>query len=187
MARLTPQQWIAIRRAWELDPRPGTGWLTVRGGGPWDVTTEAIRKRRIAEGWRKHRRDPAVEHHADGAAGAEGCEIGGFALPPLPNAGDPEAAAFGPPFGGAAGADEDAIRAQVLAQHRRDWQVVRRLLDAAVAAGPGRDDRRARNAAETLRLVHRGEASAYALDAAIDFEALGDAELEAPSKGKRVR
>ncbi len=63
MARMTEAEWSEIRAEWENSPRPGLAWLTVAGGGRWDITAEGLRKRRLAEGWAKAQAPTAAETH----------------------------------------------------------------------------------------------------------------------------
>jgi hypothetical protein len=65
VARLTEEEWRSVRVMWEASANRGLAWMVKAGGGPWDVTTEAIRRRRLAEGWRKH-------GSAQGGADADG-------------------------------------------------------------------------------------------------------------------
>src|SRR5690349_4153070 len=53
MARMDDTAWAEARALWEKSPRQGLTWLTREGGGPFDVSAEAIRKRRTKEDWRK--------------------------------------------------------------------------------------------------------------------------------------
>lgn len=71
MARLTQDQWAEMRREWEASPTQGLTWLTVAGGGRWDITEEPIRKRRAAEGWQKPVDMAAVMRRAHAAADAQ--------------------------------------------------------------------------------------------------------------------
>lgn len=49
--RLSPEQWAQIRRVWEGDPRPGYTWIV--DYLELDVTSAAVRKKAISEGWEK--------------------------------------------------------------------------------------------------------------------------------------
>src|SRR5918998_5673353 len=68
MARLTPDQWTEVRAMWEASPRAGLEWLTRAGGGPFDVSAEAVRKRRLREGWVKATLTRDLVRDAHGAA-----------------------------------------------------------------------------------------------------------------------
>src|SRR5215211_1446353 len=54
MARLTQDEWVEMRAEWESSPRQGLLWLTAEGGGRWNITEEAVRRRRAVEGWQKN-------------------------------------------------------------------------------------------------------------------------------------
>ena len=68
MARLTADQWGEARALWEASPRPGLTWLTRAGGGPFNVSAEGMRKRRMAEGWVKATLTRDLVRDAHGAA-----------------------------------------------------------------------------------------------------------------------
>lgn len=51
MARLTTEEWIALRRTWENDPREGYAWLERECG--LGVSKTAIRKIALRDGWKK--------------------------------------------------------------------------------------------------------------------------------------
>ena len=64
-------------------PNPGLAWLTTAGGGAWSVTAEAIRRRRLAEGWTKHSAAPGGADACVGC-GAHGPPARVFALIEIP-------------------------------------------------------------------------------------------------------
>jgi hypothetical protein len=177
MARPTPTQWRSIRTMWEASPNPGLSWMVKAGGGPWDVSTEAIRRRKNAEGWRKHGparggADADVGCWADGAAtpGAHGPPARVFALLEVP------------------GQSAEDMRDALLAQHRADWAAARRLLDEAVRGGDPAAFRNGRVLAETLKLVQAGEREVHCFDyAALDFASMSEEELQAVVAGKWPR
>lgn len=50
-SKVTPEQWVELRRAWESDPRAGFTWLVSEIGV--SISPQAVRKRSVAEGWAK--------------------------------------------------------------------------------------------------------------------------------------
>ncbi len=174
MARLTPTQWLSVRAHWESSPSPGLAWLTTAAGGAWPVTSEAIRRRRLAERWRKH----SAVHSGEGTDG--GC------WSTRPEACGRSTPVFALPEGPAEALDD--LRDAVLAQQRRDWAAVRRLMDGAVRGGDHGAFRNAKALAETLKLVQAGEREVHGLDAALlDFGSMSDAELQQMIDGKWPR
>lgn len=53
MAYLSSDEWHIIRAQWESSPKEGYAWLTVKGGGPWDVSGQRVRAKALADGWTK--------------------------------------------------------------------------------------------------------------------------------------
>ena len=177
MARPTPTQWRSIRTMWEASPNPGLSWMVKAGGGPWDVSTEAIRRRKNAEGWRKH--GPAQ----GGADAGVGCWADDAVTP----------GAHGPParifaLHEPSGQSVEDLRDAVLHQHRADWAAARRLLDEAVRGGDPAAFRNGRVLAETLKLLQAGEREVHWLDyATLDFASMTDEELQTIIAGKWPR
>jgi hypothetical protein len=200
MARLTSAQWLSLRAQWESSPNSGLAWLTCAGGGPWPISTEAIRKRRLAEGWAKlpmtlnsvraahHMADrPTAEHPSAGAGGEVGC------WHDIPHRGAPT----GPEHPTSAIPDkieqnEADVRDKLLIRHREEWRLARKLVyDAAQEAARASGLAKARFAkilAETLRIVQRAEREAYGLDAElIPWDTLSVEQLKALASGKWPR
>jgi hypothetical protein len=143
--------------------------LTTAGGGAWPVTAEAIRRRRLAEGWTKH---SAARGGADAGVGcgAHAPPARIFALHETP------------------GQSVEDLRDAVLHQHRADWAAARRLLDDAVRGGDPAAFRNGRVLAETLKLLQAGEREVHWLDyATLDFASMTDEELQAIVAGKWPR
>jgi hypothetical protein len=201
MARLTSSQWLSLRAQWETSPNSGLAWLTCAGGGPWPVSTEAIRKRRLAEGWAKlpitlnsvhavHQaaHHPAAEHPTGGAGGEVGCwhEIPRRGAPPTssehPTSAIPDNVEQ----------SEADVRDKLLKRHREEWRLARKLVyDAAQEAVRASGLEKARFAkilAETLRIVQRAEREVYGLDAElIPWDSLSIEQLKALAAGKWPR
>ncbi len=169
MARLTPAQWLSLRAQWEGSPNPGLAWLTTAGGGAWPVTAEAIRRRRLAEGWTKHSAAPGGADAGVGC-GAHGPPARVFALHETP------------------GQSVEDLRDALLDQHRADWAAARRLLDEAVRGGDPAAFRNGRVLAETLKLVQAGEREVHWLDySTLDYASMSEEELQAVVHGKWPR
>jgi hypothetical protein len=200
MARLTSAQWLSLRAQWESSPNSGLAWLTCAGGGPWPVSTEAIRKRRLAEGWTKiptTLSSVRTEHHAAHHPAAErpsaggGSEVGCWHE--IPHRGAPA----GPEHPTSAIPDnveqsEADVRDKLLKRHREEWRLARKLVyDAAQEAARASGLAKARFAkilAETLRIVQRAEREAYGLDTELlSWDTLSVEQLKALASGKWPR
>src|SRR5918998_1500137 len=151
MARLTDDQWSALRQRWETSPRGGfewlRAWLAAVTGGACGITREGLRQRAAREGWAKR---------GGGLPGAApGDAVDDLACPAVPGVG---AGAFDCAFDAADldPGDDGPLREAVLLQHRRDWLLLRKLASAAVATGGTDAARRAKLAAELLRAVQPG-------------------------------
>jgi hypothetical protein len=200
MPRLTSVQWLSLRAHWESSPNSGLAWLTCASGGPWPVSTEAIRKRRLAEGWTKlpitlnsvHTAHlaadrPAAEPPTAGASDEVGC------WHDSPRRGAPT----GPEHPTSAISDnieqsEADVRDKLLRRHREEWRLARKLVyDAAQEAVRASGLEKARFAkilAETLRIVQRAEREVYGLDAElIPWDSLSIEQLKALAAGKWPR
>ena len=178
MARLTPTQWCSVRAMWEASPNPGLSWMVKAGGGPWDVTAEAIHRRRLAEGWRKH--GPATGG-ADAVVGCcgEGSGHGG------------SRGGLFTPAGGLAGLDPagdlNELRDALLVQHRRDWLAYRGLLSAAAAEGGDSGVRRVKALGEAIRGMQAGESEAFGMDPAqLDVGSMSLEQLALPGQNPRI-
>ncbi len=192
MARMTDADWAEIRGEWENSPRPGLAWLTVAGGGRWDITAEGLRKRRLAEGWAKahpptfgqaHRAAPAAPAGVaamedligwldDALAAEDGADGSGEpdSARPLPS--DPDAEA----------------RARLLRQHQRDWVLPRALVAEAARGRDAGLGRLAKLLAETLGRVQDGERRTWGLEAdLLDYETMTEEQLKALIRGRTPR
>jgi hypothetical protein len=179
MARLTEEQWRSVRAMWEASANRGLAWMTKAGNGPWDVTAEAVRRRKNAEGWRKHAPVPggadAVVGCCGGKSAREGARAGLFA-----------------PADGWAGLDPagdlDELRDALLVQHRRDWLAYRGLLSAAAAEGRDGGARGVKTLGEAVRTMQIAEREAFGMDPAQhDFGAMTLEQLEALAAGRWPR
>jgi hypothetical protein len=183
MARLTDDQWSALRQRWEASPRGGfewlRAWLAAVTGGACGITREGLRLRAAREGWAKH---------GGGLPGtAPRDAVDGLACPAVPGVG---AGAFDCAFDAADldPGDDGPLREAVLLQHRRDWLQLRKLVSAAVADGGTDAVRRAKLAAELLRAVQDAEARVLGLDAdRTDYDSMSDEDLERIVRGRRAR
>ena len=179
MARLTEEQLRSVRVMWEASANRGLAWMTKAGGGPWDVTAEAIRRRRLAESWRKH---APAQGGADAGVGCWGESRGTGGL---------HGGLF-EPAGDRAGLDPaddlDELRDALLVQHRRDWLAYRGLLSAAAAERGDGGVRRVKALGEAIRGMQAGEREAFGMDPAqLDFSAMTLEQLEAVAVGRWPR
>lgn len=145
--RLTADEWTAVRKAFETDPRLSFGDLAKKFG----ISKQSIHAHAKAEGWQRvislqelHERaqlraDRLVDSKPDDQALASS-RLDGI--------------------------DEaTARRAAVLERHRTEWNMPRKL---AYEAAQSRDIEKARLAktiAESLRNIQEGERKAWGLDA----------------------
>lgn len=210
MAKLTAEQWVEMRVEWEASPRQGTEWLARDYGGTWDISAEAIRKKRIrdeAKGdpWVKPIRMSAVMQRARlladamtsdvvpervgmpsiGVTPAESIEEGAAERPESIEGGPPPAAAPITPL------EEVAIdlRSRLIETHRREWRVARGLAvkviqEAQIARGYN-VAKFAKVITEILTAIQAGERKAWGLDAdLIDLEGLSNEQLAQLAAGK---
>jgi hypothetical protein len=205
MARLTSDQWRDMRLAWESDPRQGIGWLSAANGGPWQVTEEAIRLRRKAEGWTKRGTLGSQVEKAHLAADAgTGSQQPHPEVPDLYELGDPELGGSnsGPRMGGQEGPTDDELgaservekdavqlRTELLDRHREEWKLARKLLyraaREALKAKGFETAKFAKITAEALSIVQAGERKAWGLDAAqADLKNLSDDDLQRIAEGR---
>jgi len=201
MARLTQDEWVEVRREWESSPRQNLLWLTAEGGGRWNITEEAVRRRRAGEAWQKngdaavlaHAARPAVDdlvarrevaRAAESPNDEETDEIGtepkvGFH--PSKVGGQTEKKAD--PTLPDSTDPEAAIRAEILDIQRREWKTTRALIWGLVQSV--RDDKDGKKAPLedrlkvarvvpwALQFIHDGERRTWGLDAdLIDYESL---------------
>lgn len=204
MARLTQDEWIEMRREWEGSPRQGLTWLIKAGGGRWDITEEAVRRKRLAEEWTKPVNMGEVVRKARLAADAatptdHGKPAGADALE---REGEDGAVAAGLVVGGApakkAAGEESAediavdLRTRLIEMHRSEWRVARGLVFKAIkAAEEAKGFDIAKFAKITTEIFHNiqiGERRAWGLDAdMLDLGAMSDEQLAAVAAGKQPK
>jgi len=178
MATLTNQQWCEIRVLWEVSPRQGLAWLTKKHGGPFEISEEAIRRRRLREGWRKPDNLNALASRAYLLADQEPMK-----QPDIPEI-DSELANGQHVATGQLGFDQpkkDALgylkewatlpdhlvvdhNADLLELHRGEWESVRALAFEAIRQRNFETAKLAKISSEILRNVQDGERKAYGLD-----------------------
>jgi hypothetical protein len=201
MARLSNDEWTEMRAEWEASPRQGLTWLIKASGGRWEITEEAIRRRRAADGWQKRGAMADVVKRAREGADRLSAARPGAADPPSPIPGSegPEAGVGGAQVGAAPAKNESLavaledpaadLRMRLIDTHRQEWRAVRQLVYAAMQEGrnaSGFDKAKfAKISTEALRNIQEGERRAWSLDAdLIDFNALTDEQLTALAAGK---
>jgi hypothetical protein len=201
MARLTADQWRAIRQAWEFDPsEPSYADAANRASekfGFKQPTKAAIGLRRKAEGWERRGSLAGVNQAAHRIAdriGAEdkresGVKGGGTAY------NDPGAR----PDRVVAEHEErhtaELRRAEIRVRHRKEWQQIavlrqeslkRRESDLPEAFNRAK---LAKIMAESLSIQQTGEAKSWGMDETVDADRLRtmtDQQLEALVAGKKI-
>ena len=186
---LAPALWAEIRRRWEFDPdAPSFSAAAKRAADVHGFSApgrSAVHARSRREKWARKGASlagvaAAAALRADALVDAEGAKKAAV-----------ESAA------NAVQAFEQAAndRAEVLARHREEWGVVRKLMDEGLegrAADPVGAFNRAKLTkitAESLALKQAGERRAWGLDTFVDLDGvdvtkLSDEALEAIAKGK---
>ena len=192
MARMTEAEWAEIRAEWEASPRPGLAWLTVAGGGRWDITAEGLRKRRLAEGWAKAHPPTAEQAHRAAPAAPAGVAAMEDLIGWLDDALAAEDGADGsgePDSARPLPSDPDAeARARLLRQHQRDWVLPRALVAEAARGRDAGLGRLAKLLAETLGRVQDGERRTWGLEAdLLDYEAMTEEQLKALASRRTPR
>jgi hypothetical protein len=188
MAALTDHEWAEVRREWETSAHRGLGWLSAKAGGRWDISEEALRRRRAREGWRKRLDMPDVVLRAHAAAD-RAIEEAERATEAMRGGVVPGVA---PPPDAVPGPDETAapdVRTRLVEMHRAEWRAARRLVWAAMRAAEearGLDKARfAEMAARTLHTLQDGERKAWGLDIdLIDLDKLSLEQLGRIAAGK---
>lgn len=164
MARLKESEWQEVRAEWEVSPQQGLTWLTKAGGGRWNVTEEAIRRRRLKEEWQKRGTLASVAEKAQMAAdrASVGGEVGGQVGDQVGQEEAEKTAAE------RSAVVEDAavrLRASLLERHRSEWNMARKIAYEAVQARDFDKAKLAKITTETLRNIQDGERKAWGLDA----------------------
>lgn len=204
MAKLSTEQWAQLRSDWEASPKQGIEWLSREHGGPWDITAEAIRRKRIKDGeagdvWAKPVRLGDVVRRArlqadlvtDGAVPGSVPPVGGIVAAESVE----RALGVGAEPGKTAEVDAEAavdVRARLIETHRREWRVARGLAVKAIQeaqSAKGFDVAKfAKILTEILTNIQVGERKAWGLDAdMLDLNAMTDEQLAALAAGKTVR
>lgn len=206
MAKLTNEQWAQLRSDWEASPKQGIEWLSREHGGPWDITAEAIRRKRIKDGeageaWAKPVNMGEVARKARLLADAATSSLVPGRLPPVGNLEPAESieralgvgeAPPAQPVGGDTEAAAVDVRSRLIETHRREWRVARGLAVRAVQeaqVAKGFDVARyAKMLTEILTAIQNGERRAWGLDAdMLDLGKMTDAQLQAIAEGKAPR
>jgi hypothetical protein len=183
MARLAASEWRDLRAEWETSPRQGLTWLTKVGSGRWDISAEAIRKRRLAEDWQKVSNARCMEATAHHLAERRRTETGAATAAALD---DERSRLVGGKSGGPTNqldppcmAATSAERTALLMRHRDDWRLARALVEDAAAAADPLAAKTAKTLAEAIRIVHLGESAAWGLDTLVlNLESMSIQELD---------
>ena len=201
MARLTADQWQAIRTLWEYDPDEPTFNDAARRASEkfkFEASSKTtIDSRAKKEGWKRHGFMngivSAAQRKADKMVNSDGSTtVSDGAGAKISDASEIQKEQ-------ASRVEAEDKRAEVLARHRREWQQVAALRQEAVAkrkspTSPGCDDgeafqkgRLAKIIAETTALQQAGERKAWGLDIQVDpgsVKDMTDEQLAAIVAGK---
>lgn len=198
MQRITPEQWAAIRTAWEYDPDEPSDEVAARRAAERlrfkAPNRPAVFKRRkkdeaAGDAWERRGTMSGIVHAAQRRADAM-VDSDGAAKETRETREGNEVAAIKAQV---AREESEALRAEVIARHRQEWRAVVVLRNEAIkerTAAPDKADKKARLAkiiAETTKIQQEGERKAWGLDVSVnpdDIRKMSDAELEAIVKGK---
>lgn len=192
MARITAEQWQAIRTSWEYDPdEPGFDVSGQRAGAKlgFKAPNRSSIKRRMDDDGKKgnawERRgtmqgiNAAAHRKADGMVDATGEQR--------------ECNTVAAKKYQAAREESEDLRAEVIARHRQEWRVVAALRNEALAirntdaALAFEKAKLAKITSEMTKIQQDGERKAWGLDIAVDPSVLRDMtdeQLEALAKGR---
>jgi hypothetical protein len=210
MARLTPEQWQAIRVAWEYDADEPTYELAAaRAASKYQFKAprkQTVHERSKKDAWQRkgslQGATVAAQRRADSMAKDPGPPQPGGMSDPVSSPADAVGAsraetpaANASPVIQALAAREDAVekRAQVLDRHRRDWTNVAIVRNEALSiriTDPVRCSERLRQAklaAEITAIQHAGERKAWGMEVSLqeaDLEKMSDETLAAIAKGR---
>ena len=188
-ARLDPALWAEIRRRWEHDvDSPSFADAARRAAGAHGFVApskSATHTRAHRDGWQRRGSMTGVvagaHARADAIVDADGAKKGA-----VQSAVDAQQSRE----------EGEALRAAIIARHRKEWGVVRELSGEAMelrATDPVAAFDRAKLGkitAETIALAQIGERRAWGLDEQVnvgDLSWMSDAELEALARGKLPR
>lgn len=133
MARLTPDQWAAIREEWETDPKASHDTAAKRAseaGGFECPSREIVRRTQIKDGWAKRGQladiGEAAQRRADKLVDSDGCAKVGKKV------GNEVGVATAEKL--ASRIESEIVRAEVLARHRTEWGELQNHRKAALVA-----------------------------------------------------
>lgn len=195
MARLTPDQWQAIRTVWEYDPdEPSYNVAAARASAKHTLeppSKSTIDDRAKKEGWQRNGKlngiNAAAHRKADTLIDSSGnrtvpdAKTGYFLSAPEPG------------LVQSSRQEAENKRAEVNVRHRVEWQNVAVLRQEALAIRNSNPDsamakiKLAKVAAETTSIQQAGERKAWGLDILVDvgsMKELSDEQLEAIIHGK---
>jgi hypothetical protein len=188
-ARLDKALWVEIQRRWEFDPDSPTFLIAAaRAAKKHGFTSPgktAVYARAHRENWQRRGSMAGVVQaaHAKADALVDGGEAKKGGVESSTNA-------------QLAREEGEALRAEIIARHRREWVIVRTLLDEALKHRAtdiqGAFDRAklAKISAETTAIQQIGERRSWGMDEQVnvgDLSRMSDAELEALARGKLPR
>ena len=200
MARLTAEQWRAIRQVWEFDPDQPSYAEAARAAaarhGFAPPSKVAVGNRARAENWERRGSLSGINQAAHRIAdrmgarppsGAPGVQGGGTAYR------DPAAKPDSLSAEYEERREAELKRAEIRLRHRQEWAQVAKLRQEALQVRSDDPDQAflrlklAKIAAETTSIQQAGECRAWGMDELIDparLKSLSDAQLEALVAGK---
>lgn len=196
MARLTPEQWQAVRTVWEYDPdEPSYEVAGARAGEKHKFkppTRQSIQEKAKDQKWERRASLSGINKAAHRKADAMVESSGEVAKPDKPDAKPDRKPDTSGKLAQAAREDSEDKRAAVIARHRTEWANIGVLLNEALALrikDPVQYSdklRAAKLAAEITKIKQEGERKAWGLDDLADFDPtkMSDEELERFIKGR---
>jgi hypothetical protein len=153
-ARLSAEEWQTVRNRWEKDPRDGYSWLV----NELDlvVSIQSVQQKAKRDGWAKLMSGFEIAQAANKRADN--------ALISKQNNKNVDGNVDENVDGSTSDDDSISIRANILTQHRDDWQEHRATFAIGSMAESLETARIAKMVAEVIKLRHEGERKAYGLD-----------------------
>lgn len=159
--RVSDQRWLELQALWEREPKEDFGTIAERAG----VSRERVRQKAAEMGWQRRADLPHVVAVAHMKADAHflPAQVPGEEVRQAPAVARPPAVPSAR-VEGTADERSSELRADIAVRHRREWGVVRALLNEAVKVRDLGKAKLAKVAAETLKVTQDGERKAWGMD-----------------------
>lgn len=159
--KVTEQRWLEAQARWEREPTEGHSSIAAWLG----VSRELVRQKAAEMGWQRRADLPHVVAVAHMKADAHflPAQVPGEEVQQAPAVARPPAVPSAR-VEGAADERSSELRADIAVRHRREWGVVRALLNEAVTVRDLGKAKLAKVAAETLKVTQDGERKAWGMD-----------------------